>query len=82
MTLGEPFAHVVEELAAAVGTGLEEVGDVTGGLVASLQLFLVDEGVVDAVDVELAELGVGDDVLLGADVVLVAEGLEEVHVDD
>ena len=82
VTLGEPFANVVEELAAAVGTGLEEVGDVAGSLVASLEFFLVDEGVVDAVDVELAELGVGNDVFLGADVVLVAEGLEEVHVDD
>ena len=35
-----------------------------------------------SVDVELAELGVGDDILLGADVVFVTQGLEEVHVDD
>ena len=82
MTVGEPFAYLVEELAAGVRTALEGVGDITGSLVASLQFLLVDEGIINTVDVELAELGVGDDVLLGADVVLVAEGLEEVHVDD
>jgi hypothetical protein len=44
------------------------------------QLFLVDVGVVDAVDVEVAQVAVVD-VRLGL-VVLEAQRLEEIHVDD
>ena len=82
--LGEVGAHLADELAGAVGAGLEGVGDLVGGLVADAELFLVDEGVVDAVDHELAEVGVACAVLVlvAGDVVVEAEGLEEVLVDD
>ena len=48
------------------------------------ELFFVDEGVVDAVDHQLAEFGVACAVLvlIAGDVVVEAEGLEEVLVDD
>ena len=48
------------------------------------KLFFVDEGVVDAVDHELAELGIACAVLIvfAGDVVPVAESLEEVLIDD
>ena len=82
MTIGQPFADLIEELAAAVGTTLQGVSHVAGGLVAGLQFFFIDEGIVDTVDVEFTQLGVGDDILFCANVVLVAEGFEEVHVDD
>ena len=78
----EPFAELVEELAAAVGASLQHVGELVGGVVASLELLLVDEGVVDAVDIELTQHGVGDDVFLGSDIVFESESLEEVHIDD
>ena len=81
---GEVGAHLADELAGAVGAGLEGVGDLVGGLVADAELFLVDEGVVDAVDHQLAEVGVACAVLVlvAGDVVVEAEGLEEVLVDD
>ncbi len=47
-----------------------------------MQFFFVDEGVVDAVDVEFAEGGVGDDVFFGSHIVFETEGFEEVHIDD
>ena len=55
-----------------------------GGLVADAELVFVDEGVVDAVDDELAELAVVRAVLycVVGDVVLEAEGFEEILVDD
>ncbi len=56
--LDEVGAHLADELAGAVGARLERVGDLVGGLVADAQLFLVDEGVVDAVDHQLAEVAV------------------------
>ena len=81
---GEVGAHLADELAGAVGAGLEGVGDLVGGLVADAKLFLVDEGVVDAVDHELAQVGVARAVLVlvAGDVVVEAEGLEEVLIDD
>ena len=62
----------------------EGVGDLAGGVVADTELFLVDEGVVDAVDHELAEVGVvlAVFVLIAGDVVLEAEGFKEVLIDD
>ena len=74
----------LDELAGAVGAGGEGVGDLVGDLVADAELFLVDEGVVDAVDHELAEVGVAGTVLVlvAGDVVVEAEGLEEVLIDD
>ena len=80
----EVGAHLADELAGAVGAGLEGVGDLLGGLVADAELFFVDEGVVDAVDHQLAEVGVAGAVLVlvAGDVVVEAEGLEEVLVDD
>ena len=44
-----------------------------------LQLLLVDEGVVDAIDVEIAQLRIVDE--LGPAVVRKTERLEEIHVD-
>ena len=80
----EVGAHFADELARGVGAVLEGVGDLAGDVVADAELFLVDEGVVDAVDHELAEdaVFVAVFVLVGGDVVAVAEGLEEVLVDD
>ena len=80
----EVGAHLADELAGAVGAGFEGVGDLVGDLVALAELFLVDEGVVDAVDHQLAEVGVARAVLVlvAGDVVVEAEGLEEVLVDD
>ena len=82
--VGEVGAHLADELAGAVGAGLEGVGDLVGGLVADAELFFVDEGVVDAVDHQLAEVGVACAVLVlvAGDVVVEAEGLEEVLIDD
>ena len=82
--LGEVGAHLTDELAGAVWLGLEGVGDLVGDLVALAQLFFVDEGVVDAVDHELAEFGVACAVLVlvAGDVVVEAEGFEEVLIDD
>ena len=82
--LREVGAHLADELARAVGAGLERVGDLVGGLVADAELFLVDEGVVDAVDHQLAQLGVACAVLVlvAGDVVVEAEGFEEVLIDD
>ena len=82
VAVGQPFAELVDEFAAAVGAGFKQVGHIAGGLVAGLQFLFVDESVIDAVDIELAEGGVGHDILFGADVVLVAERLKEVHIDD
>ena len=67
-----------------MGAGGEGVGDLVGGFVADTELFLVDEGVVDAVDHEFAEVGVSGTVLVlvAGDVVVEAEGLEEVLIDD
>ena len=55
-----------------------------GGLVTDAELLLVDEGVIDAIDHQLAEVGVACPVfvLVAGDVVVEAEGLEEVLVDD
>ncbi len=55
-----------------------------GGFVAGAQLFFIDEGVVDAVDHQLAKNAVFVAVLVfvTGDVVVVAESLEEVLVDD
>jgi hypothetical protein len=77
-------AHLADELARAVGTGLERVGDLVCRLVADPQLFLIDEGVVDAVDHQLAKQAVlvAVLVLVACDVVIKAESLEEVLVDD
>ncbi len=82
--LCEVGAHLADELTRAVGAGLERVGDLVGGLVAEAQLFLVDEGVVDAVDHQFAKIGVfvAVLVLIAGDVVVEAEGLEEVLIDD
>jgi hypothetical protein len=76
--------HLVDELAGAVGAGFERVGDLVDGLVADAQLVLVDEGVVDAIDGKLAELAVERAVLVlvAGEVVVEAEGLEEVLIDD
>ena len=76
--------HLADELAGAVGAGLEGVGDLVGDFVADAELVFVDEGVVDAVDGEFAEYGVfvAVLVLVVGDVVLEAEGLEEVLIDD
>jgi hypothetical protein len=80
----EVGAHLADELARAVGARVERVGDLLGGVVADAELFFVDEGVVDAVDHQLAQVGVAGAVLVlvAGDVVLEAEGLEEVLVDD
>jgi hypothetical protein len=55
-----------------------------GGLVADAELFFVDEGVVDTVDHQLAEVSVTCAVLVfvAGDVVVEAEGFEEVLIDD
>ena len=78
----EPFAQLVDKLARAVGTGLEHVGQLVGGVVAGLQLLFIDKGVVDTVDIKFTQFGVGDDILLGADIVFESQSLQEVHVDD
>src|SRR6185437_5716112 len=77
-------SHLADELARAVRSGLHRVDDLLGGLVADAELFLVDERVVDAVDHQLAEIGIARAVLVlvAGDVVAEAEGLEEVLVDD
>ncbi len=77
-------AHLADELARAVRPGFERVDDLLGRLVADAKLFFIDEGVVDAVDHELAQ---GRRrravlVLVAGDVVLEAEGFEKVLVDD
>ncbi len=58
--------------------------DLLGRLVADAKFFLVDERVVDAVDGMLAQLVVEQAgfELVASDVVLEAEGFEEVLVDD
>lgn len=82
--LDQVFTHGDDELARGVGAGLERVGDDLGGLVADAELVFVDESVVDAVDGQVAEIGIVRSVLvvLGSDVVLETEGFEEVLVDD
>ena len=58
----EVGAHGADKLTRAVGAGGEGIGDLLGGLIADAQLFLIDEGVVDAVDHQLAQhavLGAG-----------------------
>ena len=63
---------------------LQLVEDLAGRLVADAQLVFVDERVVDAVDRVVAQLAVVQAALelLVGDVVLEAEGFEEVLVDD
>ena len=78
----QPLAKLIDELARAVGTGLEHIGQLERGVVTSLQLFLVDKSIVDAVDVEFTQLCVGNDVLLRAYVVLETQGLEKVHINN
>src|SRR6185437_998095 len=77
-------AHLADELARAVGSGLHRVDDLLGRLVADAELFLVDERVVDAVDHQLAQLGIARAVLVlvAGDVVAETKRLEEVLVDD
>ncbi len=68
----------------AVGTRLEFVEDLLRGFVADAQFFFVDERVVDAVDHQVAQLAVAGaalEIVVG-DVVLEAEGFEEILVDD
>ena len=60
LPVGQPLAHLVDELARGIGARLQRVGDLVDRVVAVLQLFLVDVGVVDAVDVEGAQVVVVD----------------------
>src|SRR5690606_6521419 len=72
--------HLDEELARRVRARRQRVGDLRDGVVAHAQLLLVDVGVVDPVDRQLAELVVVDE--RRALVVPEAERLEEVLIDD
>ncbi len=77
-------AHGADELTRAIGTRIERVGDLLGGLVADAKLFLVDKRVVDAVDHQLAQhrvLGALLEQIVG-DPVLEAERFEEVLIDN
>src|SRR5205823_4382976 len=80
----EVLAHDADEFAAGVGAGLHLVEDLLRRLVADAQLFLVDQRVVDSIEGVLAELAVEQaalELVLG-DVVLEAEGLEKILIDD
>ena len=78
--LDEILAHLADEGARRIGLGIERFRDLVDRVVAVLELLLVDVGVVDAVDIERAQrVVVGD---LERLIVLVAQALEEIHVDD
>ena len=76
--LGEVAAHLADDFAAGVGARLEAVEDGGHGVVADAQFVFIDVVVVDAVDRQLAQLGVVDE--LCALVVAEAQALEEVLV--
>jgi hypothetical protein len=76
----QPLAHFPDELARGIAARLQAAGDLIDGVVAGLQFFFVDVGVVDAVDVVRAQDVVVH--LAGGLIVLEAQGFEEVHVDD
>jgi len=79
-TFREIAAHFADEFPRGIGARLQPVGDFADGVVAGLEFFLIDVGVVDAVDVLRAQVVVVD--IRRALVVAEAQGLEEVHVDD
>ena len=78
----QPLAKLIDELARAVGTGLQHIGQFESGIVAGLQFLLVDEGIIDTVDVKLTELGVGNDVFFGSDIMFKTKSLKEIHIDN
>ena len=63
-------AHGADEFARAVRARRQRVGDLLRGFVADAELFLVDKGVVDAVDHQLAQ-----DAVLHAGLELIAGNL-------
>ena len=80
IAVGEPLAHFPDELAARIGARLEAVGDLADGVVAILQRYFVDIGVVNAVDVERAQRVIVRN--FERLIMLVAKRFEEIHVDD
>ena len=78
--LHEIFAHLADEGAARIGLGFKAVGDFKNGVVAILQLFFIDIGVVDPIDEQRAQrVVIGHIERL---IMLVAKAFEEIHVDD
>jgi hypothetical protein len=80
VALAQPLAHVLDELAAAVGTRLQAVGDLADREIGLLQFLFIDIGVVNPVDVERAKRIIVRD-FIGL-IVFVAKRFEEIHVDD
>ncbi len=78
--LGQIFAHLADEGAAAVGAGRQAVGDFVDGVVAILQRFFVDIGVVDAIDQQRAQRIVIRH--FQGLIMFVAQAFEEIHVHD
>ena len=76
----EVAAHLPDKLSRAIGARLKAVGYGLYRCIAMLQFLLVDVRVVDPIDVLRAERAIINE--LRAFVVLVAERLEKVHVDN
>jgi len=73
-------AHRADELAAGIRPRLQRLGDLEHRVIDVLEIYLVDVGVIDAIDVERAQrIVVG---YLERLVMLVAQAFEEIHVHD
>ena len=77
---GQPLAHLADELTRRIGPWLQPIGDIADGEVGFLELFLVDIGVVDAIDIERAQSIIVRN--FKRLIMLVAKRFEEIHVDD
>ena len=78
--LGEVSAHFLDEFARGIGLGGQTVGNQAAGVITDAEFVFIDVGVVDAVNVQIAEGGVIHE--LAAYVVVEAHGFEEILVDD
>ena len=78
--LGQILAHLPNEGAAGITARFQRVGDLVDGVIAILQGFFIDIGIVDAIDQQRAQ-GV---VIRHFQrlIMLVAKAFEEIHVDD
>src|SRR5207248_5266559 len=82
--LFQPGAHFAEELARAVRTRIEYVGNNASRLITDAQLFFVNESVVDAINHQLAQhavFGAAAETII-RDVVAEAERLKEILINN
>ena len=76
----QPLAHLIDEFAGRIGARLEALGNFENGVVAGLEFFFVNIGVVDAVNIVGAQLAIIHRAL--GLIVFEPQRFKEVHVDD